>query len=305
MPDTSAMLPFANTLSYHLWCGPVESKHACLSNCCNSCTHLCDVVMLPTSPTTTLKSPLQMAKTGWCLCPSRALYLHGPLLPVGPSLLASQGCHRLREHSLSHLGSLHQLSTFKCSFALSETGLSLLISAAGPRLRMLHADCIEVVPADHHGPQQHAPGPGAAPGAASALAGPAAGAGGLAGGLAGSSGSGSGGGFGQLGPQLPALQVLQLRRITSVSPQLWQLAPSLTSLVVWGEASNTGLIRCGDEWQQIGWLHGKGRSCQHCTLFLHMLLVNDSSRLRALYMYQANGCWAQVLSATSVLYRFS
>lgn len=157
--------------------------------------------------------------------------------------LELQGCHRLREHSLSHLGSLHQLSTFKCSFALSETGLSLLISAAGPRLRMLHADCIEVVPADHHGPQQHAPGPGAAPGAASALAGPAAGAGGLAGGLAGSSGSGSGGGFGQLGPQLPALQVLQLRRITSVSPQLWQLAPSLTSLVVWGEASNTGLIR--------------------------------------------------------------
>lgn len=105
---------------------------------------------------------------------------------------------------------------------------------------MLHADCIEVVPADHHIQQQHAPGPG---GAAGALTGPAAGAGGLAGGLAGSSGSGSGGGFGQLGPQLPALQVLQLRRITSVSPQLWQLAPGLTSLVVWGEASNTGLIR--------------------------------------------------------------
>lgn len=54
---------------------------------------------------------------------------------------------------------------------------------------------------------------------------------------------GSGSAFGQLGPQLPVLQVLRLRRVTSGSPQLWQLTPALTSLVVWGEASNTGLIR--------------------------------------------------------------
>jgi hypothetical protein len=49
--------------------------------------------------------------------------------------------------------------------------------------------------------------------------------------------------FGQLGPQLPGLRALVLRRLPSSSPQLWQLAPGLTSLVVWGEANNAGLAR--------------------------------------------------------------
>ncbi|WIA15536.1 hypothetical protein OEZ85_002170 [Tetradesmus obliquus] len=49
--------------------------------------------------------------------------------------------------------------------------------------------------------------------------------------------------FGQLGPQLPGLRVLVLRRLPSSSPQLWQLAPGLTSLVVWGEGNNAGMAR--------------------------------------------------------------
>lgn len=113
---------------------------------------------------------------------------------------------------------------------LTESGLALLVAAAGHTLQLLEADCIEIQHADPHA--QPAPG-----GAAGAPAGGAHAGGGL--GLSGGSGSG----FGQLGPQLLALKVLQLRRVTSGSPHLWQLAPRLTSLVVWGEASNTGLIR--------------------------------------------------------------
>jgi hypothetical protein len=79
--------------------------------------------------------------------------------------------------------------------------------------------------------------------AAGAAAGPVGAGGHYGGGGALGYSGGSGSGFGQLGPQFPALRVLQLRRVTSGSPHLWQLAPRLTSLVVWGEASNTGLIR--------------------------------------------------------------
>jgi hypothetical protein len=147
-----------------------------------------------------------------------------------------QGCQRLHEQCLSHLVPLHQLSTFRCSMPLGESGLALLVAAAGSTLRLLEAESIEVQVAEPHAP----PAPGPAAGAA-AYAAAAAHAGGLLG-AGGSSGSGS---LGHLGPQLVALQVLQLRRVTSASPHLWQMAPRLTSLVVWGEASNTGLIRYG------------------------------------------------------------
>lgn len=139
--------------------------------------------------------------------------------------LELQGCLGLREQCLSHLVSLHHLSTFRCSMLLSESGLTLLVAAAGHTLQVLEADCIEVQHADPH-----------------AQAGGHAGAGAHAGAAPGSS-AGSGSGFGQLGPQLLALKVLRLRRVSSGSPHLWQLAPRLTSLVVWGQASNTGLIR--------------------------------------------------------------
>lgn len=109
---------------------------------------------------------------------------------------------------------------------LSESGLTLLVAAAGHTLQVLEADCIEVQHADPHAqPGGHAGGAGAHAGAALGFSG------------------GSGSGFGQLGPQLLALKVLRLRRVSSGSPHLWQLAPRLTSLVVWGQASNTGLIR--------------------------------------------------------------
>jgi hypothetical protein len=145
-----------------------------------------------------------------------------------------QGCHRLREQCLSHLVSLHQLSTFRCSMPLSESGLGLLVTAASHTLHFLECDCIEVQQADPHAhPAPAAAGAGAQGGTAGGAHG---------GGALGHSG-GSGSTFGQLGPQLLALHILRLRRVTSGSPHLWQLAPRLTSLVVWGEASNTGLIR--------------------------------------------------------------
>lgn len=149
-------------------------------------------------------------------------------------LLVLQGCHRLREQCLSHLVSLHQLSTFRCSMPLSESGLGLLVTASSHTLHFLECDCIEVQHADPHAhPAPAAAGAGAPGGSAGGAHGS---------GALGYSG-GSGGGFGQLGPQLLALHALRLRRVTSGSPHLWQLAPRLTSLVVWGEASNTGLIR--------------------------------------------------------------
>lgn len=84
----------------------------------------------------------------------------------------------------------------------------------------------------------------AAGGAVLAAPPPAAAAGGAAGGAVGGGLQAAGsGGFGQLGPQLPALRVLQLRRLPSSCPPLWQLAPGLTSLVVWAEANNAGLTR--------------------------------------------------------------
>ncbi|WIA35739.1 hypothetical protein OEZ86_004140 [Tetradesmus obliquus] len=113
--------------------------------------------------------------------------------------LELQGCHRLREAALTQLIHLHQLACFRCSMPLTESGLSLLVAAAGSRLALLEADSIEI-------------------GSAGPL-------------------------FGQLGPQLPGLRVLVLRRLPSSSPQLWQLAPGLTSLVVWGEGNNAGMAR--------------------------------------------------------------
>jgi hypothetical protein len=42
-----------------------------------------------------------------------------------------QGCPRLREVGLGHLINLHNLSCFRCSMALTEAGLGLLVSSAG------------------------------------------------------------------------------------------------------------------------------------------------------------------------------
>uniref|UniRef100_A0A383V4C9 F-box domain-containing protein n=1 Tax=Tetradesmus obliquus TaxID=3088 RepID=A0A383V4C9_TETOB len=170
--------------------------------------------------------------------------------------LELQGCHRLREAALTQLIHLHQLACFRCSMPLTESGLSLLVAAAGSRLALLEADSIEIVNAEAHPTAvTTAAGAGGAAGAAAVAlnaaappALPAAAAGGAAAAAAaaaaGPDRQGSAGPlFGQLGPQLPGLRVLVLRRLPSSSPQLWQLAPGLTSLVVWGEGNNAGMAR--------------------------------------------------------------
>lgn len=129
---------------------------------------------------------------------------------------------------------------------LTESGLAVLVATAGSRLAVLEAGSIEILMADPHPTLAAAvavavaAAGGAAP-AAAAVA-PAAAGGGATAAAASLSHAGSGG-FGQLGPQLPALRVLQLRWLPSSCPPLWQLAPGLTSLVVWGGANNAGLAR--------------------------------------------------------------
>jgi hypothetical protein len=138
---------------------------------------------------------------------------------------------------------LHRLSHFKCSLTLTESGLPLLAGAVGSRLQLLQADCIKVAPADLHTGLGLLVAPPAAAAAQHHTGGGVAAAGAAGGSLV-PGGAGGSGTFGQLGPQLPALRVLQLRRLGSSSPQLWQLAPNLTSLMVWGETNNAGLTRC-------------------------------------------------------------
>lgn len=208
--------------------------------------------------------------------------------------------------------SLHQLTCFRCSMQLTETGLSILASTAGSRLVVLEADSIEVLLGDQHpagkllilqysicwmdssnwaicshvqqltvclwpiacnchtkllpkflhvyihpagghvlpahpAPQPAAPAAGF-PSATAAFAHATTAHGSIHTSTASASsasalshaGSGS---LGQLGPQLPALRVLRLRRLPSGCPPLWQFAPGLMSLVVWGEANNAGLTR--------------------------------------------------------------
>lgn len=127
---------------------------------------------------------------------------------------------------------------------LTETGLSILVATAGSKLAILEADSIEIVMQDGHGMAGgQALGGLAAVVAVPAAAGPPAAAG-YATALPAISLSHAGSGsFGQLGPQLPALRALQLRWLPSSCPPLWQLAPGLTSLVVWGGANNAGLTR--------------------------------------------------------------
>lgn len=136
---------------------------------------------------------------------------------------------------------------------LTESGLAVLVATAGSRLAVLEADSIEIVVADPHPALAaavaaagghifagQAPAAAATPAAAASTA-AVAGGGGVA--AAASLTPAGSGGFGQLGPQLPALRVLQLRWLPSSCPPLWQLAPGLTSLVVWGGANNAGLTR--------------------------------------------------------------
>ena len=129
---------------------------------------------------------------------------------------------------------------------LTEVGLSVLVAIAGSKLAILEADSIEILVPDAHaapGGQALALGALAAAAAVPAAAGPPAAAGLAAAApalLLSHAGSGS---FGQLGPQLPALRALQLRWLPSSCLPLWQLAPGLTSLVVWGGANNAGLTR--------------------------------------------------------------
>lgn len=130
---------------------------------------------------------------------------------------------------------------------LTESGLSTLVAVAGSRLTLLEADSIEIAVAEAHaavigaaaaaaGGHMHGLGVNAT--AAAAVMPPAAGAAAAVPPERTASAN-----FGQLGPQFPALRALVLRRLLSSSPQLWQLAPGLTSLVIWGEANNAGLAR--------------------------------------------------------------